>query len=405
MATTSYLYHALGLQGYDLLRTEYDGGEVSFHVKRKGTKRRCRQCGARWHQLALAGQYERWFRGLPLGARRQFVVLHGHRQACGECGATAREPVPFADGKSRYLKVFARYAVSLCKLMTIKSVARLLGVGWDLIKQIHKTHLEDRLRKRRLRDVRYIAVDEFSIHKGHKYMTIVLDLETGVIIHAQEGKDAQALSGFLRRLRRSRARLKAVAMDMSAAYRNAVREVFGERVDIVYDRFHVVSLVNEALDETRRDIVRDLGGSAGSGLKKTRFVLLKALENLSQQAHERLIELSALNEPLFKAYILKEHLRHLWEQPDAKRGGAFLDAWIEEARALDNPHFARVATTLQQRRHGLLAYFEHRITSGPIEGTNNKIKVLKRQAYGFRDMAYFKLRLYFLHRANTQLVG
>ena len=405
MATTSYVYHALGLQGYQLLRTDVQNGEIAFHIERQRTKRQCRSCGARYFQLSLAGQYERRFYALPVGLRRQSIVLHGHRQECRACGTTAREPVPFADGKRRYLRAFARYVISLCNLMTLKSVANLLGVGWDLVKQIHKSHLETQLRGRRMSEVRYIAVDEFSIEKGHKYMTIVLDLETGVILHAQEGRDAAALVSFLRRLKRCRAPLRAVGMDMSGGYAAAVREVFGDQVSIVYDRYHVVALANKALDETRRDCVRELSKDDGGELKRTRFVLLKGLEKLSPDARQRLLELNELNAPLFQAYILKEHLRQFWEERTAERAERFLDAWIKEAKALDNPHFTRLAKTLDRHRVGLLAYFKHRISSGPIEGTNNKIKVLKRQAYGFRDMAYFKLRLYFLHRARTRLIG
>jgi transposase len=119
----------------------------------------------------------------------------------------------------------------------------------------------------------------------------------------------------------------------------------------------------------------------------------------------RLMSLMAVNEPLYQAYLLKEDLRMFWSLPDAEAGEAFLDQWLEEARSLGNPHFTRLADTLDSHRAGLLAYFRHRISTGPLEGLNNKIKVLKRQAYGFRDMAFFKLRLYFLHETPLMLPG
>ena len=117
------------------------------------------------------------------------------------------------------------------------------------------------------------------------------------------------------------------------------------------------------------------------------------------------MELLLLNQPLMEAYVLKEHLRQFWSQRDAKRAEAFLDAWLAEAEATTSPHFNRLAKTLRKHRQGLLSYYKHNITSGPIEGMNNKIKVLKRQAYGFRDMVYFKLRLLFLHESSFELVG
>jgi transposase len=258
-------------------------------------------------------------------------------------------------------------------------VAGLLGVGWDLVKGVYKEHLRRRLKKRRLRKIRRIGVDEFAVHKGHKYMTVVLDLDTGEIVHAQEGKDGAALMPFLRRLRRARVRLEAVAIDMSAAYLNAIRTVFGDRVAVVHDRYHVVALANKAVDQTRRDLVRELSGDEKSALKGTRFLWLRAAENLKEDSLTRLMSMMTAHEPLFEAWLLKELLRDFWEFHDPVVGELFLDEWLELARATENKHLVRLAATLENHRAGLLAYFEHRITSAQVEGTNNKIKVLKRQ--------------------------
>ncbi len=132
-------------------------------------------------------------------------------------------------------------------------------------------------------------------------------------------------------------------------------------------------------------------------LKGTRYLLLRGLENLREEALERLSFLMEVNEPLYQAYLLKEELRMFWSLPGPMTGAAFLDAWIDQARSIANPHFDRLAQTLDDHRAGLLSYFRHRISTGPLEGLNNKIKVLKRLAYGFRDLDYFKLRLFFLH--------
>lgn len=405
MATTSYLYHAMNLVGYVLRGTEYVNGWTYFEVERAAHKRTCRNCGAGWPHLTLEGQFERTFFGLPVGNRKQFVVLRGHRQECAICGATAREPIPFAEGSKRYLKTFGRFVVELCRLMPIKYVAWHLGVSWDLVKEIYEEHLQKRFAKRRLVRIRYIAVDEFATHKGQRYMTVVMDLETGAVLHAAEGRGAAALVPFLERLKRAHVPLKAVAMDMSEAYAKAVRQVFGDKVDIVHDPYHVVALANEAIDETRRDMVRELQGDERKALKGTRFLLLKGLENLKQSSLGRLAQLMEVNEPLYQGYLLKEELRTFWSLPDAGAGAAFLDDWTRQARATELKHFRRLADTLDSHRPGLLAYFRHRLSTGPLEGLNNKIKVLKRQAYGFRDMAFFKLRLYFIHEAACVLPG
>ena len=401
MATTSFIYHCFGIRGYQHLRTVYCGGAVYHHIERNPTSRRCAGCQARWENLTRDGAFERTFHALPVGPRQQFLVLHGHRQACKRCGRVLREPIPFADGKRRYIRAFGRFVNSLCRLMPIKQVAGRLGVGWDLVKEVYKEHLK----RRRLKKVRRIGVDEFAVQKGHRYMTIVLDLHTGEIVHAREGKDAAALIPFLRRLRRAGVRLEAVAMDMSAAYLNAVRTVFGDRVDVVHDRYHVVALANKAVDETRRDLVRELSGDEKSALKGTRFLWLRAAENLKEDAFTRVMSMMASHEPLFEAWLLKELLRDFWEFHDPVAGELFLDEWLALARATENKHLVRLAKTLDSHRTGLLAYFKHRITSAQVEGTNNKIKVLKRQAYGFRDIEFFKLRLYFLHEANLCLAG
>ncbi len=173
----------------------------------------------------------------------------------------------------------------------------------------------------------------------------------------------------------------------------------------MHDPFHVVAQANEAIDETRRNLVRSLSGPERKVVKGTRFLLRKGLESLRPGSLERLMVRMEANEPLYQAYLLKEDLRQFWSLPDAEAGSAFLDDWTAEARALGHVHFARLANTLDAHRPGLLAYFRHRISTGPLEGLNNKVKVLKRQAYGFRDMEYFKLRLYFLHETPLMLTG
>jgi len=405
LTATSILYHSLGLKGYRHLRTEYREGRIIHVIEKALDKRTCKACGARWPDLKLDGRFERTFLALPIGRKRQELVLQGHLQLCMVCGKRQQEPIDFAGSSSRHIRAFGRFMVMLCGITTIKQAARFLGVGWDLVKDAFKAELKRRHKKRPLKEIRYLAVDEFATHKGHKYMTIALDLETGEILHAQEGKDTAALVGFLEQLKRAKAPLKAVAVDMSEAYASAVRQVFGETVDVVHDPFHVTALASKAIDETRRDLFRQLQGEEKKIIKGSRFLLLRGLENLKPSGMTRLMNLMATNEPLYQAYLLKEDLRMFWSLPDAETGKAFLDQWTAEARSLGNRHFAKLADTLDAHRPGLLAYFRHRISTGPLEGLNNKIKVMKRQAYGFRDMEFFKLRLYFLHETPLMIAG
>jgi transposase len=235
-------------------------------------------------------------------------------------------------------------------------------------------------------------------------MTVVLDLDTGRILHAAEGRSADAVIPFLRRLKKFRTSLQAVAVDMWPAYLLAIREVFPD-VSVVHDPFHIVALANAAVDATRREIARSLPASDRRALKGTRFLLLKGGERLDHTAIPYLQRLESLNRPLFQAYLLKEDLRRFWSMPSRKAAQRFLGAWIARALASRLKFMIRLAKTLRAHRHGLLAWYDHPISTAPLEGINNKIKVLKRQAYGFRDIEYFKLRLAFIHESTPAFAG
>jgi len=283
-------------------------------------------------------------------------------------------------------------------------VAEFLGVSWGVIKEIFKDHLQKCQKEIKLNKVRYIAVDEFAVLKGHQYMTVVLDLETGRILNVSDDRRIESLAPFLRKLKAAGAKLEAVAMDMWLPYLLAVKEVLPE-VDIVHDRYHVVSMANFAIDETRRDMYRSLIGQERGILKGSRFLLLKGGEKLDQDGREHLQRLEQLNQPLYQAYLLKEELRRFWLLGSCEEGEIFLTSWIDQALRTGLKHFVRLAKTLNRHRQELLSYFKHRITTGPLEGLNNKIKVLKRQAYGFRDMEYFRLRLAFIHEDLPRYSG
>jgi transposase len=291
--------------------------------------------------------------------------------------------------------------------MTILGLAVHLGVGWDLIKDVLKRDLSRRFARPKLKRLRRIAVDEFAVAKGHRYMTTVLDLDSGAVVFVGDGKAGSALKPFWKRLRPSGAKIEAVAMDMSAAYRKAVRENLPKAV-IVFDRFHISKLFNEKLTELRRDLHREAAGPLQRRvLKGARWLILKAPANLDEAKDEkrRLKEALKLNESLAAAYYMKEELRWFWRQPGKTFATIFLDGWLRRAAASGVKALQQMAKTLALHRGGLLAYYDAMITSGPLEGTNNKIKTLKRAAYGYRDHEYFKLKILALHETRYELIG
>jgi transposase len=403
--STSLLYHAFGIRGYDYVRTDYQDGRVIFTIMQDPEDWRCSACGAR--EVRSRGHVERCFRSLPIGSRTTAVVLPIPRVECQVCGVVRQVKIPFADPRRSYTKSFERFVLELSRSMTIRDVARHLNVGWDLIKEIQKRDLLRRYAKPKLKHLRYIAIDEIAVAKGHRYLTVVMDLESGAVVFVGDGKGADALKPFWKRLRPSKAKIEAVAMDMSKAYWGAVRTHLS-KAKIVFDHFHVVKLFNEKLSDLRRALYREATEVMHKEvLKGTRWLLLKNPENLDEEKDEkqRLKEALALNQPLATAYYMKDDLRRFWQQPGKQFATTFLDGWIRRAETSGIKILQQMAKTLAAHRSGLLTYYDVMISSGPMEGTNNKIKTMKRQAYGFRDHEFFKLKILAIHETKYALIG
>lgn len=218
--STSLLYHGFGVRGYRYVKTEYDGGEVIFTIEQPRESYRCSVCGS--EHVIGRGQNHRRFRTVPIGGKPVHLMLAVPRVGCRDCGAVRQARIGFADARVSYTKAFQRYALELSCYMTIQDVARHLGISWDVIKEIQKADLKRRFDRPKVKHLRRIAIDEISTAKGHVYLTIVLDLESGAVVHVGRGKGGDALRDFWTRLRRAGAKIEAVATDMSPAYIDAV---------------------------------------------------------------------------------------------------------------------------------------------------------------------------------------
>ena len=400
--STSILYHAFGLKGIDYRATHFLADRIIFSAEMNDQWVRRPQCGCR--DTSFKGQKRRWFYMSPIGRKKCMLELVLHRLKCRACSALWWPTLPFMIGTHRFVRSFALTVLDMLRFSTIRSVAEYLGVGWDMVKNIHKERLQFLYRKIPLHEVRAIGIDEFSFKEGQHYMTVVTELDTGRVLHAVEGKGKEDIRPFLETLARKAKRLEAVAMDMSSAYFWAVHETL-PHVDVVFDRFHVVALMNQAIDELRRDYQRELDLLGQQTLKGSRFLLLRNYDSLAPDRKARLDALLEVNRPLFVIHSMKEQLRLFWEKEDRKEAEQFLSVWCRDAMRSGIKALIRVGKTLAAYRTGLLNYFKHRITSGAVEGLINKIKTLKRQAYGFRDPEYFKLRLYHLHTQRYSLAG
>ena len=402
--STSLLYHGFGVRGYRYVRTDYVEGEVWLSIEQPRESLRCPLCDSA--KVVRRGAEWRTFRTLSIGRKRVTITLPVARVECPTCEVVRQVSIAFADPRRTYTKSFARYALELLRHMTIRDVAEHLGVGWDLIKEIQKADLQRRFKKVPLKKLRQLAIDEISIGKHGRYLTVVLDLKSGAVVFVGEGKGSQALEPFWKRLRCSRAKVQAVAMDMSEAYIKAVTEQL-PKAQIVFDHFHIVKLFNEKLSDLRRELYHAATDEQKAVLKGSRWLLLMNPENLNRKRDEpkRLKEALKLNAPLATAYYLKEDLRELWQQPDWRTARKYLTSWCARATASGIRILQQFARTLKRHARGILNYFKFRISTGPLEGTNNKIRTMQRQAYGFRDHEFLKLKIYALHETRYELVG
>jgi transposase len=405
--STSLLYHGFGVVGYRYVRTNYQAGSIILTIKRQEFSVRCSVCNSK--DVIRHGSLPRWFCSLPIGRKSTYIKTDIPRIECRECNTIRQADIGFADPRYTYTRALGRYVLDLARHMTISDVAKHLSLSWDLIKSIQKRYLEKKYKNPNFRQLKRIAIDEIYVGK-RGYLTVVLDVLSGAVVFVGDGKGGDALEPFWKKLRRIRKlQIEAVAIDMSPAYIKAVRENLKDAV-IVFDHFHVIKMFNEKLSDFRRqlfNVTEEL--LPRSVLKGTRWLLLTARERLDtdQDKQQRLEQALELNRPLATVYYMKEDLRQLWNWKGDKVAAKWhLTSWIEMARSSGIGMLKKFAKTLERHFDGILAYFDFdSLSTGPLEGTNNKIKTMQRKAYGFRDMEFFKLKIMALHETKYALIG
>jgi transposase len=405
--STSLLYHGFGIVGYTYVRTDYQEGNIIYTISRKRFNLRCPVCKSK--RIIKHGSLPRWFHSLPIGKKTIYIKTEVHRVECKECKVIRQSEIGFADPRLTYTRSLARYVLNLARYMTISDVSKHLSLSWDVIKSIQKRYLQKKYSRPNLNELNQIAIDEIYIGK-RGYLTIVMDIHTGAVVFVGDGKGSEALEPFWARLRRYRkVRIEAVAIDMSPAYIKAIRENLTKAV-IVFDHFHVIKMMNEKISDFRRQLYNvTTDNLQRSVLKGTRWLLLTARENLEtkEKSVERLRQALEANRPLATVYYMKEDLRQVWSWVGDKRAAEWhLRSWIEMARNSGIDMLFKFAKTLERHLEGILAYFDFGgLSTGPLEGTNNKIKTMQRKAYGYRDMDFFKLKIMALHETKYALVG
>jgi transposase len=266
--------------------------------------------------------------------------------------------------------------------MCLSDVAGLLGLAWDTVKDLVKARLERAYGRPQLKGLRLLSIDEIYVGQAKKYDTVVIDLESGRVVWVAKGKQGKTLKPFWRALRRAKAKIEAVCCDLSAAYWSAIVENLPEAA-VVFDRFHLVKLMNEKLDDLRRALWREATERMKQQVKGTRYLLLMRLDNLGEEQLPRLEAAVKANEPLWMGYVAKEMMSLIWNQTTKRKMASSLKEWCMIAAGSGIRPLQRMAQCVTKPAWGILNWWEQPISNERMEGINNKIKTMLRQAYGY----------------------
>jgi transposase len=320
------------------------------------------------------------------------LILHYRKVRCPDCGIRV-EDHDFVAPYARYTHRLAQFVFGLCQHMTVTDVANLLHLSWHQVKEIDKSELIKRYSHPDYRNLRILSVDEISIRKHHQYLTIVCNFETGQVIGVVQNRDYGSLARFLKSLPTTvREQIEAVAIDMWDPYIKALTE-YCPNSAIVFDLFHVTAAFSRLIDRVRNMEYHKADPQLKNLMKKSRFLLLKNPQNVKIHERPRLKAILKNNESLALLYILKEYLKRLWQYRYRAAAEKFLRYWCQLARQSRIRSLLEFVKMLLRYKYGILNHCYYHIHTGKLEGINNKIKVIKRKAYGYTDVQYFALKI------------
>jgi transposase len=389
-ATARSIRALFDLPRYVLVAVERWAGWGRLTLVPKTTRFRCPRC----RSAGGDGQpgRRRLLRDLDIGRRHMEVRVQVYRVWCRTCG---RREVPITLAR-RYARCTRRLEKHLFRLTgdsTVKAVAKRMALDWDTVKDAEVRYIRGLLRKQNRDGITRIGLDEVSYEKGHKYLTLVTDLDGRRVIYATHGNDGRAVGRFLTWLGAQRCRrLKVVVTDMHDPYLKVLRKRL-PKAALVFDHFHVSKLVHDALDDIRRRLQRELPPAGRRIIKGQRYVLLRAHEKLSRKQQVSLQEILDANTDLTKGYVLKEAFRDVFKATNLPEGRKRLRAWEAQVRESGVPELLKVLDTIERRRSGIENFFQYRVANGMAEGFNNVVGTIKKQAYGFHDRDYLRLKI------------
>jgi len=326
--------------------------------------------------------------------QRVLLQLPVRRVDCLKCGRVS-ERIDWLAPASRLTQRLRVWLEGLLQLLPISHVSRLTGLHWHTLKTLDKRRLEAEVGAFEPGDVRRLVMDEFALHKGHRYATVIMDAERTRVLWVGHGNSREAIRPFFELLGEHCQQIEAVAMDMNTAFDLEVRQ-HCPQAEVVYDLFHVVARYGrDVIDRIRVDQANLLRENkpARKEVKQSRWLLLRNRENLKDGQAVQLQELLAANQPLATVYVLKDALKDIWYAPSVREGWRRWRTWLRHARDSGLAPLQRFARNLRKYARGILASAQFHMNTSVLEGVNNRIKVIKRMAYGFRDSAYFFLKI------------
>ena len=325
---------------------------------------------------------------------RTFLYVPIRRVCCDKCGVRV-EALAWLSRYSRFTQRLYNQTEAFVRLLPVKHVAALVGLHWDTVKNIDKQRLAREVKEPDWSQVRRLVMDEFAIHKGHRYATVIINAENHQVLWVCLGNRRVDIRPFFEHLGEHCKHIEAAAMDMNTAFDLEVKQ-HCPQAEVVYDLFHVVAKYGrEVIDRVRVDRANELKDDkpARKLVKGSRWLLLKNRNNLNAQQTVSLEELLLANQPLSTVYILAEQLKSIWRAPTIWEAFLRWRSWVRQAEQSKLAPLMLFAKRLKPYLRGILAAAKYRLHTSCIEGINNKIKVIKRMAYGFRDNEYFFLKI------------
>lgn len=335
-------------------------------------------------------------RDLSVAGWRIYLEFERWRVKCPRCASVHVEHLDWLAENPRYTQRFAMHVGNLCRDMTVSRVAEIERLHHSTVKDLDKLYMRRQVELAGPPSPRAIGVDEISIRKGHKYRVIVSDLDRRRPIWVGgEGRKEKDLDEFFEFIGKTKSeRIKLAAMDMWKAFRKSTLKNAPDAL-IIYDKFHIMSHLSKALDQVRREEYKRLSGKDRSYIKGQRYTLLSNKENLDLDGRRALKKLLAANSRLNTAYLLKETFGQLWDYKTARGARAFFERWKDSLKWKRLKPYVKFAAMVERHWDGIASYChpDNKVSLGLVEGVNNKIRVIQRKAYGYRDEEYLKLKI------------